>query len=465
MQFWQKSQCSLIDVMTTRISRFTSKTLSRSLSGTTFFLAATVLLFTSCKKEGNLGGDILPSDEVINLNATDSTSLLTYTVKEDSIRSDEAPTIQIGSIDDAVVGKTTAGLYAQFVIPNNLNNIDFGSGALLDSAVLCLSYAYDFYGDTTTQQTFNVYQMTQDIYYDSAYYSNSASQYYPTAVGTKSFSPRPRTQTVVGADTTAPHLRIPIDAGFAQQIFSQSGGANLASSASFVQYMKGLYIASENLSGTGALIHFNPLDSLTKFVFYYHNSVGPSSFSFVINSTAAYYSHFTHDYSFVNSDLAAQLSNPGVNTTNEVFIQAGAVLKVKIDFPFLDDWKNLPYKIAINKAELVVKADPSFASANFPIDKELYLVSVDTSGLSYLLPDMFENTVYYGGSVNTVTNEYRINIARYFQRLLNGEETHTKGLFLKEFSPILEGRRAVLGSSNVNSGYRMYLHLVYTRIN
>ena len=469
MLFWQKSQCSLIDFMT-NISRFTSKILSRSFCGTKFFLAATILLFASYKKEGNLGADILPSDEIIDLQASDTTSLNTFTVREDSIRSDESPLVQIGSDYDAVCGKSTAGLFTQFVIPNNLLNINFGAGAVLDSSVLCLSYSYDFYGDTSTQQTFNVYQMTQDIYKDSAYYSTRTKQYYPTPVGTKSFSPHPRSQTVVAGDTLPPHLRIRMDQNFAQLIFNESGGTNLSSTASFVQFMKGLYITSETpgLSpGEGALLHFNPLDSLTKFVFYYHTPTQDSiSFSFVVNSNAAYFSHFTHDYSVaINSDLAMQLANPGVNTSNYVFIQACAGLKTKIDFPFLDSWKNLPYKIAINKAELVIKADPSFATSNFPINKEVYLVSLDTSGLSYLLPDMFENSAYYGGSVNTVTSEYRINIARYFERMLNGEETHTDGLYLKEFSPILEGRRAVLGSSNPNSGYRMYLHLVYTRIN
>ena len=162
--------------------------------------------------------------------------------------------------------------------------------------------------------------------------------------------------------------------------------------------------------------------------------------------------------------MTTQLANQGVNTSNEVYVSACAGVKTKIEFPYLNDLINLPYSIAINKAELIIKADPSTASDNFPINKQLYVVSIDSLGQQTLLLDMFENNIYYGGAVNTNTSEYKINIARYFQELMAGEKPNN-GLFLKELDPNSQGRRAVLGSANQNSTYKMYLHLVYTRIN
>lgn len=41
---------------------------------------------------------------------------------------------------------------------------------------------------------------------------------------------------------------------------------------------------------------------------------------------------------------------------------------------------------------------------------------------------MFENSIYFGGAVNTNTSEYKINIARYFQELMAGEKPNN-GLF------------------------------------
>ena len=454
--------------------RFNKSFLSRCYSGTKFFILIAAVIFSSCKKEGSIGENIQPSDEVIDLKASDTTSLYTVTMKDDSVRSDKSTTVQIGSVNDPIFGMTTAGLFTQFVIPNNLLNINFGTGAVLDSSVLTLRYDFDFFGDTSQAQTFNVYQMTQDIYHDTAYYSNHTKQLYPSfsgriPVGDTTLVPHPRSATIVGTDTMLPNLRIPINYAFANQIFSQGvpGGA-LSNNHDFLQYLKGLYIASETPGqnqGEGSLLRFNPLDSLTRFTLYYHTASDTLSFSFVINSSAAYYTYFTHDYSFAGGSINAQLNNPASNTYDEVYVQGAAGLKTKIEFPHLDDWKNLPYKVAINKAELIIKAEPTNSTTNFPINKQLYLVAVDTSGVQYLLPDFFENSVYYGGSSNSTSNEYRFNIALYFQRLLNGEETHTDGLFLKEINPVAEGRRAVLGSSTTNSGYKMYLHLVYTRIN
>ena len=450
--------------------------LSRYFSGTKFFLiAAIVLMAASCKKESALGSDIQPDGDLIDLQYTDTLSLFSYTVKEDSLRSDESGIVQIGSINDAFFGKTNASLFTQVVIPNNLLEISFGPGAVLDSCALNLKYDFEYYGDTLQQQTFSVYQVTEDMFYDSTYYSNQIKQCYPTyasrvSVGDRTLAPRPRTKTVVGTDTIAEVLRIPINMNFAQQIFDQGGGNNLSSNAAFLQYMKGLYIASETPSlgvGQGSLLRFNLKDTSTKFIFYYHNSADTTTFSFVISSTTAYFSNYTHDYSGINppSDLPNQLNNSGVNTSNEVYVSGCAGVKTKITFPYLEDLRNLGYTIAINKAELIFKADPATTDGSFPINKQLYVVSIDSAtGQQILLPDMFESASYFGGTANTVTNEYHINIARYFQQLMEGSKSN-HGLYLKEFDPNGFGRRVVLGSGNSNSTYKMYIHLVYTRIN
>ncbi len=447
--------------------------LSRYISGTKFFLLVSILFLASCKKESALGSDIQPSGDLIDLQSSDTLSMFSYTVKEDSLRSDESNIVQIGNINDEYFGKTTASLFTQFVIPNNLLNINFGAGAVLDSSAINLRYDYQYYGDTLQAQTFRVYQVTEDMFFDSSYYSNTIKQCYPTfasriSVGDTTLIPHPRSRTVIGGDTTAPVLRIPIKYNFAQQIFSQSGGTNLSSTANFIQYLKGLYIESETPSlgqHQGSLLRFNLKDTSTKFTLYYHTATADSlKFSFVINSTTAYYSHFTHDFSTISSgDLGNQLANPGVNTSNEVYVSGCAGVKTKITFPFLDDLKNLPYKIAINKAELIFKADPATADGSFPANTQLYVVSIDSTGGQTLLLDIFENTAYFGGTLNTTTNEYHINIARYFQQLMSDEKQNL-GLYLKEFDPDAQGRRVVLGSTT-SPTYKMYIHLVYTRIN
>lgn len=451
-------------------SFFCHRILSRHFDGTKFFLIAAIVLLASCKKESALGSDVQPDGDLIDLQYTDTLSLLSYTVKEDSIRSDESGIVNIGEMYDAEFGNTEAGLFTQIQVPG-LTNIDFGAGAVLDSCAFHLRYDYEYYGDTMDLQTFNVYQVTEDLYSDSTYYSSQIKQCYPTyasriPVGTTSLKPRPHSNTIVANDTLAPVLRIPINMSFGQQIFNQSGGVNLQTPANFLNYMKGLYVESSVAPGDeGALLRFNLKDTSTKFTLYYHLGAEAKTFSFVISSSAAYFSHYKHDYSVaLNPSLLSQLANPGQDSPDFVFVQGVAGLKTKIEFPHLEDLRNLGYTIAINKAELVFKADASLTHNDlFPINKQLYVVSIDSAGNQILIPDIFESASYFGGAANTTTNEYRINIARYFQQLMEGSKPNN-GLYLKEFDPNGQGRRVVLGSAN-SATLKMYIHLVYTRIN
>ncbi|MBI3510297.1 MAG: DUF4270 domain-containing protein [Bacteroidetes bacterium] len=413
-----------------------------------------------------MGLDVQPAGELIDLQTEDTVTVETYTVREDSLRTDESPIVQIGSYNDPDFGRVSAGLFTQFSVPNSLTNLDFGSTAVLDSTILQLKYDYDFYGDTTTAMHFSVYQMTEDIYKDSEYYSNHSKQFYPTIVGDTLFTPHPRTYVPTSSDTLPPYLSFHINSSFAQQIFGQSGGPNLASNAAFLDYFKGFYIAPDSTLPGGSMLRFNLLDSLTRFTFYYHTSTDTLRFSFVVNTGSAYYSYFNHNYNGAASSLLTQLASPGPNTDNEVYIQACAGVKTKILFPYLNNLRSLGYPIAINKAELVIKADPSQSTADLPVNKQLYAVYLDSAGHQFLMTDMFENSVYYGGSVNTTTSEYHINMARYFQQLMNGTLPNY-GLYLKEVSPVEYSRRAVIGSgrNDPTNTYKMYLHLVYTRIN
>ncbi|GAB4130832.1 MAG: DUF4270 family protein [Bacteroidia bacterium] len=449
------------------LNRFFNTVLPRS-SGAKFFILAAVVLLASCKKESNIGAELIPDGDLLNVQYTDTLTLLTQTQREDSIRTDEAPKFMIGSYVDPVFGKSTAGLFTQLTIPNNLLNINFGSGAVLDSTVLQLSYNFDYYGDTTSTQTFKVYQMTEALHKDSLYYSNRAKQYYPVAVGAKTFQPQPRTKVPVNGDTLPAHLRIPLDPSFGQLIFSQSGGTNLSSNAAFQEYLKGLYVAPETPSQSvneGAIMYFNPTDTLSRLTLYYHTATDTLRFSFVINSSTAYYNYFTHDFTqATQGDVVQQISNPGQFGWNETYVQAMSGLRTKIMFPYLNNLNNLGYRISINKAELVVKGDASQATSNYPLNKQMYLVSIDSTGKQRLLLDMFENSVYYGGELNTTTNEYRINLARHFQAMLNGDEPNL-GLYLKEIYPAENARRSVIGGASATSSNKMYLRIVYTVIN
>lgn len=467
MRFWPKSLPSLINDMIR--TAFTSSSTLRALLPAKLFIAALVVL-ASCKKESDIGLGLQPGDELLNAQVTDTMTLWTKTERDDSVRSDKSSICLIGSNNDPRFGKTSTALYAQFLIPNNLQNITFESGAVLDSTILQLSYSFDFYGDTTSTQTFAVYRMTQSISKDSAYYTTTTKTINPSPVGTVTFTPRPRTWVPTGTDTVPAYLRIALDPAFGASLFALSGQPGLANNTNFLQELNGLYIAPVNPTqapGEGALLHFNPKDSLTRLSLYYHTpTIASKRFSFSIIGESAYFGAYVHDYN-QQADITSQVLTPvgGPYAFSEVFVHALGGLRTRINFPFLSSWQQLGYNVAINKAELVIKVDPTVsADPNLPPNTRLYVTSFNTDGKQQLLTDFLVPASNFDGNYDPTTGEYRINMAIYFQQLLNGDQPNT-GLLLKEIQPNLNGRRAVLGSSSPTSGYKMQLRVTYTRVN
>lgn len=434
-----------------------------------FLIGTAVALFSGCTKESNLGIDVQPETDIIQLSVQDTTRLITYTEREDSVRSDEPPVCLFGTQLDPVFGKTTAGIFSQFIFKGSTVNINFGTPGqiVLDSLVLTLGYRTDFYGDTTQQQSLKVYQVTQSMFKDSVYYSNRLRQYYPAPVASKTFVPHPRTKVNVDNGLRAPHLRIPIDPGFAQLLFSQSGTTNMLNNTNWLNFLKGLYIAPDgNPTGEGAIIQFGMTDTSTRLTFYYRNIVTNDTLKYSLITeagTAAYYNHFTHDYSSATGDIQTQLA-VGEGSYQNVYIHGMAGLRTKIKMPYATSWANLG-PIAINKAELVIQADPTYIDALHAANSKLYLAVIDSSGSTTLPIDMTDNIAAFGGSYISGQQEYRINIPRHFLKLLRGD-VGNYGLYLREIDAAQSAKRVVLGSAdNPSPALKMFLRVAYTKIN
>ena len=70
-----------------------SKILPRLLVGAKFFLVLLLSIsisITSCDESSVVGLDVQPANDLLNVNYQDTTTLITKTVKVDSLRTDEA---------------------------------------------------------------------------------------------------------------------------------------------------------------------------------------------------------------------------------------------------------------------------------------------------------------------------------------------------------------------------------------
>jgi hypothetical protein len=239
-----------------------------------------------------------------------------------------------------------------------------------------------------------------------------------------------------------------------------STSTTLADNAAFVAAFKGLAIIPENnglAPGQGAILYFNMVSSVTRVELYYTDTA-PKSLFLPVDVSSATHTHFTHEYP---SSITSILGNEEAGK-NQLYMQAMAGLKVKVEIPHLNNLRNLG-TVAINRAELVIPlADNDFSRYAPPIS--LQATGVDSSNNSLFLIDFFEITGHYGGDYRSTTKDYVFNVARHLQSTLNKPITEPDyGLFILNSGNAVNARRGIFnGTAHAERAFK--LRLTYTLI-
>ena len=136
--------------------------------GIVLALLITLSLHESCTKPSLIGNDLLPPEDNINVVFTDTLSIISSTVREDSVRTYSSNTAQqlgnyqIGRLVDPVFGTSKAEVYAQLRL---LTTTPQFNEATLDSAIFSLTFRNNGVssGQVDQPQTISVYQVTEDL--------------------------------------------------------------------------------------------------------------------------------------------------------------------------------------------------------------------------------------------------------------------------------------------------------------
>jgi hypothetical protein len=441
-----------------------------SLFATSASILILFLLFSSCKKDPDqIGLDVQPNSDRLNVAYSDTSSLLVYSVLDDSVITSKYSIMLLGSIYDPIFGKTTASIYSKVWLSNN--SVTFGTNPVADSLVLILPYK-GYYGDTITQQKLYVYELNEGLSNDSNYYSNRSLNYINTNIaqnpGGFDFYPRPNSYVTIGSTTNNPKLRISLDLVYAQQKFiAKSGQVELSDNANFTSYLKGLLIkaAPINAVNTGSLNYFDFSSGASKLVLYYHNDTDTTSFEFRMNSDSACFINYTHDYSLASSDFKNQVINKDTTLGNQtLYLQADGGVKTLIKFPNLKNYISSG-RIIINEAELVMTNAES-SSGNFLPPDRITLRYKGSDGYDHFIPDntnLLGDDVTFGGYYDPTKKEYRFRIKNYLQQLIDGG-LEDNGIFVKVYGWAFKGNRVVLNGAGNTIPNRFRLRLIYTKI-
>lgn len=396
-----------------------------------------VLSIQSCIKKPELIGEgVLPNKDLIEMRYTDTIGIVAYSIREDSIRTDEPEQMLLGSMKDPVFGTTVAGFYTQFQLSTGSHN--FGTNPVLDSLVLQMAYS-GYYGDTTTPQTVRVYELEQNIFVDSAYYSNTHKTTGNIDYSAYTFTPKPRKRVIVGRDTIASAVRIKLSntsTALGNKILSATT-EQLSSAEKFGELFKGLYITADQVTSNGAILYYFLPTDRTRLIIYYSNSTQDSlRYEFYCSNNAARFNTFDHfNYQDADPVFKSQvLQNDTLLGRNKLYLQGTSGIKSVIKFPGLAKFKDNVggAKVVINEAKVVFSGREIDSVRYFP-PGHLALVKSNGNGTYSILKDQLEGETYFGGKYIKASNQFQFRITRYIQDVVlrgQGKTDHGLNVFM-----------------------------------
>lgn len=425
-----------------------------------FFLAASLFLLSCKKPENEIGLELQPDEELISLNYTDTFTVEAFTVNEDSLRSDELSLSLAGNYIDPALGAVSAGFYSHIRL--STNNVDFGDSkyVLIDSLVLSLVYEGAYYGNLNPQE-WEVYELSEDMVVDSVYYTTTEKALYPQNLvkpgyGFQPVLPEDYIQTE--SDSLIPQLRLRLREELGERFAQLSGSTELANNTNFVSYFKGLYVRSA--TPDAGVIRFDLLNPSSKLTMYYRDVLNGDtlSFDFNINSDCARYNSYSFDYSGTPYETVVDSPLPG---TDFCAIQAGSGLKTRIVFPGIRSLNENETR-TINKAELILSVREDL-QGDFESQSQLFVLTTNEEGETVSIPDQFEGPVHVGGLYNDSEKEYRFNVSRFIQEVLNGTAA-SDTLFIVSNNSGVSVTRVILGGTEygADEGNNMRLRLTWS---
>lgn len=446
-----------------------------------------LFILSSCENPEGVGLEIDQAGQIQG-SLIDSITVRSETIIEDSLSTTNLPKVPLAYLTDPIFGITEANIATSLGLPNG-TKFTIPTGTItIDSAVLVLKYAPGFYGDSlNSQYRINVHQLQEKPELKS-YFNTKEWNYNPTLIGGRSFNARPTKPIVISSIITgavdsnitiSSQLRIPIDKQFINENIFQAGTSKLASEEAFNNHIKGLYVTldKELTSGTGGSFYFLA-DSSSLDVYYRIASEGKIDTTvslFTINGVTA--AHIKHNYT---GTPVAETLNESTVSEDVSYLQGLAGLKVKISFPFLENFKQAAGNITLNRAELVitptVPVDNIFAPA-----PRFTLYRYDIANQRITVPDATANDPRFiglgsfGGFYDATKKAYRFVITAYIQDLLRGR-VKDYGTFISPADPnnfssvdispsILTAGRSVFGGGANTGGFRMKLNVIYTKLN
>lgn len=418
------------------------------------FVVAFLFLGTSCKKKNYLNGkDVIDQNQLLNGLTVDTFDILTYTIADDSTITSNPANVVLGSYNDPKFGTFEASFYTQVRLAGLSPNLGDPSTIVIDSFVLAMNFV-GYYGDLGAQ-TFEVFELNEDLSLDSTYYSftNKIVKSQNLVVsGQGTIIPDPINNAIVGSDTVSPQLRIPLDTNFARTLINEatSGGTTFTSNDAFKTYFKGLKVQTNNplqSVGSGAIFYFDLNNPASKITIYFRQEGLNKTLDFFINKECADFTHV--DIQNAGKPIA-QVLQDSTKGNFEFYAQAFKHRAV-IQVPGL---KNLSNKIVVHRADLTLPVQFQTGYRFRPGFSVSAATKLSNADLNYTNLGIL-------GEFDDAKKHFKLNLKNYVQAVVNGN-IENNGVIVAPRYFINSAERIVFNGKFTNNKNKPKLILTYT---
>ncbi len=402
--------------------------------------------------DAGVGASLTPNPDVAQQQVIDTFTVQTATVLLDSFSTTSATRLLIGQYQDAYLGMVKSGSFCQIDLANSFKP---ATEAVFDSLTLSLRYDYH-YGDTTQYQQISVYPLSSRLDETETYYNTSSVPYATQPLARHTFRARPG---------TGKRLEIRLSDALGRSIFQEAKQGNLTTNEDLLNLLKGIALFP---SGSGNTAMLGYLKDSLKTNLYYHQTGTNGDVQSVLEWKAGYW--FNQITSDRNQTALAALQQPlqsiaTASTNQQVFLQGGVALGVRIDLPTIQQLRSIPNS-GINSAILTLRAIPNTVSRTYPLPSSLSVYACDTKNrlVSYLPPSYSGSTspqvVGYSTDPGTGESIYKLDLTEYVNNIVRSTSTQWNGLMILPAQQTNELSRAIIGG-NKHKTYAMKLDVYY----
>ncbi len=425
------------------------------------FALVLFMALSACKNnEGNIVITGQQKSDQLTLFRTDTFTLKTSTVLEDSLPANNLTYVLFGEFHDPLLGKSKASIYAKMNILAPENN--FPNTIEPDSALLYIPLVdgLNFYGNSLTKQQIKIYQLDETLIGTNIYYQKQSKPKLNKNVSTDFYGYiyQQKFDSIgykKGKMGLKPGLLIKLSKEFARKL-QQMPSEAYQTNEGLLKHFSGIAIVAQNdeLSpgegGVGVLDLANAINiNYRAKILLYYNDTSTYIFGFDGRSTIINSSETGPYPEFVES----QLKEPNKNY-NTTYVQALNGVKTKIEIPYLlnlvQSGSHGENNVGINNATLRLYVDDN-TNANYfaPPRMNLFQPTSRSSDRNRLVEDALASPTKFGGVFNDKGRYYQFDITRHLQNVLNDKAFEGKdnnlGLYfaVPTDNPVIGARAAI----------------------